>query len=803
MNWLTQWLGEAFVFALGWTLLHSLWQGALVAAGLALLLAARPRWSSNARYLSAVVALAVVLIMSALTYSRYYLMVELALAESATVPEPVLTDSGSLFSPAVWAGWINRHMSTIVLLWMLGFALFMARYCGGLLYCHRLKNQLSEPAPSYWQARVDGLARSIGVRGAVVLKLSRRLAGPCVVGHLKPVILLPVALLTQMSRDELEAIVQHELAHIRRNDYLVGLIQSLIKTLYFFNWPVLWISAQIDRERENACDDIAADGCKSRIFYAETLARFSALTMDPSASNDGGLIMAVNGKHHHLLARIQRLFEPTVSTARPFEGLLSSVLLVVLGLFLSVHSQAEDQYPDIKTLDDASVESLIDTFRSQLMDSEDENHFVTTLVPTADYQALSEEEREAFIRHFKASLWERHSRDKKPMPFYDHLNEEEWLEARRVMFQEDFDHFIRALKGELKVLEAQEARLPGESQPIRFTHFEGGRMESEIPVSAVRFLLAEPSQAVKAGPFLLRALKDSSLLLTLKLGEQVSELATARRITSDDFSGNGALAGEMQHFAFNGDPEMGQVWSFAATDDFYQMWLSQQAVNSLLKGENSKGFSALSGYRVSREGMLEVAFDPKPEQYLNSRLMNFMESKKMPHVEERDRELEDLLSKLPSDLHQYLYQEEHLKRHFKAWSLKTGVEMSDRMERLYRTVFQKARVEFLLDAVRDSERDALEMAHRSISVWANEVSWVNIYPLHKDDPEKLFDLIVEDQTVTEAVAQVAEVCEGIELPEGHEVVTQPVSLYGYETHCEQWPGVFDQLVENHSDLVAR
>lgn len=801
MSWLADWLGTAFIYALGWTLLHSLWQGALVAALLALVLAVTPRWSANARYVCAVSALGVVLVLAVLTYGRYSLLVEAALAKAVNpASEAALIDSSSVFSWKAIAHWLNRHMQQIVLLWLVGFTLFLARYCGGVFRCHRLKTRLSRMADSGWQRRVELLARRVGVGRFVVLKLTGQVAGPCVVGHFKPAILMPAALLTRLSPDELEAILLHELAHIRRNDYLVGLVQSLIKTLYFFNWPVLWISAQIDRERENACDDIAADGCKSRIFYAETLTRFSSLTMGPSASNDGGLTMAVNGKHHHLLARIQRLFEPTVTTARPFEGLLSSVILVALGLFLSVHSQAEDQYPDIETLDDASVESLIDTFRSQLLESDDENHFVTTLVPTKDYQALSKQEREAFVRHFKASLWEARLQDKKPTPFYDHLNEEEWLQARRVMFQQDFDHFIRALKGELRVLEKQEEWLPDQPQPMRFTRFEGGRMESEIPLSAVRSLLEKPGQAMETGAFFLRALGNGSFMLGLHLTDQVNELATERPVTREDLGGS--LAGKVQSFSFNGDPEIGQVWSFAATDDFYQVWLSKQAVDSLLKGENSEGFDALSGYRVSREGMLEVAFDPKPKEQLNNRLMNFMDSKKLPSVEKRERELEDLLSKLPSDLHQYLYQEEHLERHFKAWSLRTGVEMSDRKERLFSTIFQKTRVEFLLEAAQDPERDALEMAHHSISVWANDVNWVNIYPAHKDGPGKLFDLIIEEQPVTEAVAQVAEVCEGIERPEGYEVVTQPVSLYGYETHCEQWQGVFEQLVENHSSLAS-
>lgn len=804
MSWMVDWLGAGFVYALGWTLLHSLWQGALVAVVLALVLAATPRWSANARYLCAVLALGVVIVLSVLTYSRYYLMVEAAFAEAAgSTPEPVLMDSGSGFSLEALAYWLNRHISAIVLFWMLGFALFLARYCGGLFYCHRLKTRLSRAPEPGWQARVEVLAQSIGVGRAVALKLSHQVAGPCVVGHLKPVILLPVALLIQLSRDELEAILLHELAHIRRNDYLVGLIQSLIKTLYFFNWPVLWMSAQVDRERENACDDIAADGCKSRTFYAETLARFSALVSGRSASNDGGLTMAVNGKQNHLMARIRRLFESDYVANRPFEGVLSSVLLLVLGLFLSVHSQAEDLYPDIQTLDDTSVQSLIDTYREQLHESEEENHFVTTLVPTGDYQALSAAEQKAFTRYFQESLWQDHYRDKERPEFYEHLDDAEWLEARRLFLQQDYGHFLRALSGELSATEQFETVVPDQTQPIRFAQFEGGRMEAEVPLDALRALLETPDQRVEAGPFVLRMLDDGSLLLVLQLTDNVNQVVLNRRAVREDFAGDGVLAGEMQYLSYNDDTERGQRWSFVALDDSYQIWLGPDTVDQLLIGKNAEGLSQLSGYRVNLDRVLEVAFDPKPRETITSRIMTFMNNDKVPHAAEVSQELEALLAKLPSELHEYLYQEQHFERQFLAWSLRTGVELSERQRPYFRDLFQKNRAEFLLEASLDPEREALEFAHRSISMWVDDAHWVNLYPVNKESPNQLFDLIIEEASFSDATNQIAEKCESIEPPEGYKDIAKEVSLYGFEVHCTQLQGVLDRYVEKHSNVASR
>ncbi len=643
----------------------------------------------------------------------------------------------------------------------------------------------------------------MGVRRAVALRLAEQVVGPCVVGHLKPAILMPAALLTRLTPEELEAILLHELAHIRRNDYLVGLVQSLIKTLYFFNWPVLWISAQIDRERENACDDIAADGCKSRIFYAETLTRFSSITMGPSASNDGELTMAVNGKHHYLLARIRRLFETDTASARSFEGVLSSLLLLALGLFLSVHSQAEAQYPEIDTLDDVSVGQLIETFKNQVTETGDERHIVTTLKPTDDYQALSETEREAFARYFREALWRESYQDMERVEYFAHLEEPEWLEVRQLWFEQNYGHFINALKGEDSIAEQQERRVGDHPNPVRFTRFDSGRMEAEIPVAVLHELKQGPSHELEVGSFVLRHLGSEGVILVMKKGDAVNEVALNRRLGRSDFEDGGIFVGQMSHLSYNDDASSNQVSSFVTVDDFYQVWMDGESLTHLERGEQANTVDALSGFRVSQGGVLEVAFHPARSRYTGSRLLNFMNSKESPYAKKIERELEAKLAKLPSNLHDYLYKDEHIKRHFLAWSLQEGVAIGERQKEYFANIYQKTRVEFLLDAVEDPDRDALEVAHHSIFVWANDVNGVNIYPAHKDDSEKLFDLIIEEQSVTEAVAQVAEVCEGIERPDGYEVVTQPVSLYGYETHCEQWEGVFEQLVENHSDLAAR
>ncbi len=132
---------------------------------------------------------------------------------------------------------------------------------------------------------------------------------------------------------------------------------------------------------------------------------------------------------------------------------------------------------------------------------------------TNDYRALSAPEKAAFTRYFQESLWEDRFQDKTRPEYYEHLNDDEWLEARRVFFEQDYSHFIRALKGGLTVTTQREKWLPEQTRAIRLRQYEGGRLEAEIPLSALRSMLETSDQNVEAGPFVLRTLEDGSLLL--------------------------------------------------------------------------------------------------------------------------------------------------------------------------------------------------------------------------------------------------------------------------------------------------
>ena len=99
---------------------------------------------------------------------------------------------------------------------------------------------------------------------------------PTVVGWLRPAVILPVAALANLSPAQVEAVLAHELAHIRRHDYLVNLFQTLAETLLFYHPAVWWLSARIRTEREHCCDDVAVAVSGDAVGYARALAELEA-----------------------------------------------------------------------------------------------------------------------------------------------------------------------------------------------------------------------------------------------------------------------------------------------------------------------------------------------------------------------------------------------------------------------------------------------------------------------------------------------------------------------------------------------
>ncbi len=331
----------ALAQALSAALLHFVWQGLLVAFLLWTALFLLRKRSAEARYRASCAALAILAVLPVITAVAVYTPPAQAVAAAAAavgVPPPgaVWTRSGSAPTP-----WLRTLEPWALPVWSLGVLLFSLRLVWGCRQVAVLRRQ-GRPADAPLLAALSALAARMGVARPVRILITSLAEGPSVVGWLRPVILLPSATLLGLTPDQLEAVLAHEFAHIRRYDYLVNLLQILAETLLFYHPAVWWTSARIRHERELCCDDLAVRCCGDALCYARALTRLERLRVTTPA-------LALGSTGGSLLYRIQRLAGGAAGESGPSK--LPAVLALSLGLVcfgLNLH-WAHGQEPQAKT----------------------------------------------------------------------------------------------------------------------------------------------------------------------------------------------------------------------------------------------------------------------------------------------------------------------------------------------------------------------------------------------------------------------------------------------------------------------
>jgi len=338
--------------AIGWALVHLLWQGVLVAAILAASLALLQRRSANARYLASCAALVALLVLGSVTAVRAYHAESepVTSTETSADTEPAtplvmeLTpppDSGPAVSETAvpWtdrladiAAFANSHLPQIVLLWLVGVAFLSARLVVGWIGAYRMATRNAQPASAEWERTLSRIAGALQLSRATRILESAAVEVPTVIGWLRPVVLLPIASLSGLTTQQIEMILAHELAHIRRHDFIVNLMQAVVETLLFYHPAVWWISQRIRVEREHCCDDVAVAMFGDPLQYARALTRFEELRLDPAHA-----LLAANGGS--LLTRIRRLVGARGESANWSSQLAAGAgLLTVLGALIVVPS---------------------------------------------------------------------------------------------------------------------------------------------------------------------------------------------------------------------------------------------------------------------------------------------------------------------------------------------------------------------------------------------------------------------------------------------------------------------------------
>jgi beta-lactamase regulating signal transducer with metallopeptidase domain len=331
-------LGVAEMEAVGWALVHFAWQGALAAGAYAVLDAAAKGATARVRYALAAATLAAMALLPPLTMlvrpgpAREPDAVAGPARETGAIgrwPAAVVTIAGAADDRPALAvrARIARALPAVVALWCAGVVLLSIRYVGGWRLVQRMDRSARPLLDGAVAARLGRLRRRMRVRAPVRLLESAMVEVPTVVGWLRPAILLPAATLAGLSPEQLEAILAHELAHVRRHDYLASLLQSAVETLLFYHPAVWWVSHRMRVERELCCDDEAVAACGNPIEYARALAGLEALRPAPRLAP-----AATGGPLFERIARLVADADPSrpgVRASRGAAALLGCAALAV------------------------------------------------------------------------------------------------------------------------------------------------------------------------------------------------------------------------------------------------------------------------------------------------------------------------------------------------------------------------------------------------------------------------------------------------------------------------------------------
>lgn len=317
---LMQW---SFAPALATALLHSLWQVTLLALGAAVALAALSRASAALRHTTAMGFLLAMVGVPVSTFARIWQQPAVRINEgwlpAISAPQLDAVTGGFVQQSSPIAPWL-------ALLWLCGVGVMLLRRFGGWRQLGALDRHPFEVLPAEWRRRIDTLRAAFGISRAVVVKLSADVVGPFTARLLKPVIWLPLSLLTQLPREQVEALLAHELAHIARMDWLWNGVQCVIESLLFFHPAAWWLGRRIRQEREHACDDLAVLACGDAIALAEALAQ-----LERHRHPTPHLVLTAHGGS--LMQRITRLLSSPPSRGR-WGARAGLVVLVASGALL-------------------------------------------------------------------------------------------------------------------------------------------------------------------------------------------------------------------------------------------------------------------------------------------------------------------------------------------------------------------------------------------------------------------------------------------------------------------------------------
>ncbi|MBC8486470.1 MAG: M56 family metallopeptidase [Bacteroidetes bacterium] len=355
MNFVYNLFSENLINATGWTLFHSIWQIGVVAVFLKLVLLLLKKKSSDLRYSLSAISLFVIIICSSVTFSKHYLDESINQETSDNVLisnfniQNTPGQSGDFLynkkgntTPALnykFFNIINSNLNLIVGLWLLGITFFFLRFAGSYWYIQRLRTFNNFPVNKKWQSIVIRISQKFKIKQRIKVAESAIVKIPIVIGYFKPIILLPVGLVSSLPYDQVEAVITHELAHIKRKDYLINIIKSLMEAVFFYHPAFWWISSVMNTERENCCDDMTIKASGN----TESL-RNALINLYEYNQESIKIAAALFKNNYQLLKRVKRM-KTTNQTNHGIKGIMAGLVILLAGLIIITTNSAFSPRP--------------------------------------------------------------------------------------------------------------------------------------------------------------------------------------------------------------------------------------------------------------------------------------------------------------------------------------------------------------------------------------------------------------------------------------------------------------------------
>jgi uncharacterized protein (TIGR03435 family) len=320
---MTTWVDVA-----GWTLLHFLWQGTAIAGLAAASLWLLRRAGPQPRYLLACLALATMVTVPAATALMLSLEAPSAVVRSPALPVP--TDAPGIDSPRDRPAAAVDQRATAALPWVVGVwgtgvLVLIGRLAHGWYGVGALRRAAMAAPPSVWAGTAAAVAARLQIRRVIRVVDSIAVDAPIVLGWLRPIVVMPVAVLTHLTPEQVTAILAHELAHIRRHDFAINLLQAIVETVLFYHPGVWWLSRRVRAERERCCDATAVAVTGDAVGYVEALTRIEAW-------RGGNARLALAATGGSLLDRVRHVL--AADTTPPARG--AAVLIAAAAVLVAV-----------------------------------------------------------------------------------------------------------------------------------------------------------------------------------------------------------------------------------------------------------------------------------------------------------------------------------------------------------------------------------------------------------------------------------------------------------------------------------